>query len=295
MGWRSQTVVSWTLINFLVLSAGCIGGLRPSSKDTAESLINTTQTTAVSPEAVSSETLDSDALAQAAETPETPDSSSHTESSPSQRDHFREAISRATSAFAIGQTAQSKDDWSLAARHWRQSIQLMEQVPVDSANFETAQIKIQEYQNHLAAAQQRASGSNTPPKADVSQTQADGLVAQIAILERRGGTPVISANMKGQNQIRQFKMLFDTGATVTLITPTMAKSLGVVIVGETTITIADGSRIQVPIGYLDYIEIGGLRKEGVSVVIAGDVGLLGQDFYGEYGISMGSQMINLYK
>lgn len=295
MGWRSQTVVSWTLINFLVLSAGCINGLRTSSKDTAESLIGTTQTTAVSPEAVSSETLDSDALVQAADAPEASESSGQAESSPPQRDHFREAISRATSAFAIGQTAQSKDDWSLAARHWRQSIQLMQQVPVDSTNFETAQIKIQEYQNHLAAAQQRASGNNTPSKADVDQIQAHGLIAQIAILERRGGTPVISAIMKGQNQTREFTMLFDTGATVTLITPTMANSLGAVIVGQTTITIADGSRIQVPVGYLDYIEIGGLRKEGISVVIAGDVGLLGQDFYGEYGISMGSQMINLYK
>ena len=90
-------------------------------------------------------------------------------------------------------------------------------------------------------------------------------------------------------------MLFDTGATGTLITSAMAEEVGVVIVGSTQAKIADGSIVDLPIGYVDVIEVGGLRKTSMTVAIGGSVGLLGQDIYGEFGIAMGSHVINLHK
>ena len=37
------------------------------------------------------------------------------------------------------------------------------------------------------------------------------------------------------------------------------------------------------------------RREKVKVAIGGSYGLLGQDIYGEYGIAIGSHLINLHK
>jgi len=212
---------------------------------------------------------------------------------PPQEDYFREAVNRASSAVAIGQSAQSPDDWNLAKVRWQQAVELLEQVPATSASYDQAQTKIAEYRTHLAAAQQRAEGR---PVATASESEpANGLVAQIPIAERHGGTPVVSVTMTGQKGTTTFPMLFDTGATGTLITQDMANALGVVVVDETRARIADGSIVTLPIGYVTAIEAGGLRKEGILVAIGGSVGLLGQDFYGEYGIAMGAQVINLHQ
>jgi predicted aspartyl protease len=211
-----------------------------------------------------------------------------------QRNYFREGVNRASGAVAIGQSAQSQDDWTLAANRWQQAVDLLLQVPANSPDYAQAQSKIQEYRTYLNSAQQQAQGQSVqitqnPP------TRPDGLIAQIPIQERRGGTPVIAVSLKGQHSRKTFPMLFDTGATGTLITKEMADAIGVAIVGQTRAKIADGSVVTLPVGYITAIEVGGLRKEGIPVAIGGSVGLLGQDFYGEYGIAMGSHVINLHK
>ena len=234
-----------------------------------------------------------EATAPSAESKLPEDSSASTNTAP-QRDFFREGINRASSAVAIGQTAQSQEDWALAASRWQQAIDLLEQVPGVDPSHAQAQAKIQEYRSHLASTQQRAEGRPNPTT-QPTQLRSDGLVAQIPIQERRGGTPVVSVTMKGQKGTSTFPMLFDTGATGTLITQDMANALGVVIVGQTEAKIADGSVVSLPVGYMTSIEVGGLAKAGVLVAIGGSVGLLGQDFYGEYGIAMGSHVINLHQ
>jgi predicted aspartyl protease len=223
-------------------------------------------------------------------------SSTPNQDTPPQRDYFQEGINRASSAVAIGQSAQSQDDWSLAVSRWQQAVNLLKQVPDTSTDYNQAQAKIQEYRTHLAAAQGRAAEQPEPSQpASTLPERPDGLVAQIPIQDRRGGTPVVAVTMKGQKSTSTFPMLFDTGATGTLITQEMADALGVAVVDQTQARIADGSVVTLPIGYITAIEVGGLRKEGVLVAIGGSVGLLGQDFYGEYGIAMGSQVINLHQ
>jgi predicted aspartyl protease len=212
-------------------------------------------------------------------------------------DSFREAVNRATSAVAIGQSAQSKDDWQLAARRWQQAIALMQQVPATSPNHAQAQTKVKEYQQNLAAAQRRATGEIVAAAAAPAAKPAlpAGLAAQIPIQRRQGGTPVVAVTLQGARGKQTFSMLFDTGATGTLITPEMAQAVGATIVGETQARIADGSIVTLPIGVVNAVELGGLRQEQVKVAIGGTYGLLGQDIYGQYGIAIGSHMIHLHK
>lgn len=214
----------------------------------------------------------------------------------SQPDFFREAVNRAQSAVAIGQSAQSPDDWNLAASRWQQAATLMSQVPNSDPNYGKAQQKVQEYQQNLSLAQQRAKGGvSTSASPAPTPARPDGLVAQIPIIERAGGTPVVPVRLTGTEGSQQFPMLFDTGATATLITPEMAAAIGVVVVNQVTVTVADGRQVQLPIGYVDTLEVGGLVLRDMLVAIGGNVGLLGQDVYGAYGISAGSSVINLYE
>jgi predicted aspartyl protease len=289
MGLRSSLFKSLGAFGIGLGLSGCVPLLNSTVQDPPDAIA-----TASTPEPASTP----------ASAPETPKPPSETEAgsatappreeTASQQDYFREGVNRASSAVAIGQSAQSADDWNLAVNRWQQALTLLEKVPASSTDYGQAQTKIQEYRSHLASAQQRASGQPVASP-QTESVRPDGLVAQIPILERRGGTPIVSVTMKGQKGTSTFPMLFDTGATGTLITQEMADALGVVVVDETQARIADGSIVTLPIGYITSMEAGGLLKEGMLVAIGGSVGLLGQDFYGEFGIAVGGQVINLHK
>jgi predicted aspartyl protease len=285
MGWQGLSKVVVVSMGVVLASCGStFQGLTnspPTASTPASGPISTDQT--APPATTQAVAEDSPNAAQ-------PDSQAE-----AQPDYFREAVNRATSAMVLGQSAQSQEDWQLAIGRWQQAVDLMKQVPANSPNHAQAQAKVQEYQRNLAAAQQRASGQPTTPTPAAPVAAPDGLVAQIPIVDRRGGTPVVEVAFHGQRGRHSFPMLFDTGATGTLITPEMAEQIGVVIVGDTQVKIADGSVVSLPIGYVDFIEVGGLRKTSMTVAIGGSVGLLGQDVYGEFGIAVGSHVINLHE
>ncbi|MGB5971973.1 MAG: hypothetical protein WBG38_01575, partial [Nodosilinea sp.] len=186
---------TWVIVNRFMLGsvalslAGCV----PLSVGQLTAPVETSQTSAAPDQTVLS------AAAEAAPVPLAPDP-------------FREAVNRATSAVAIGQSAQSKSDWQLAASRWQQAVALMEQVPTGSPNRVQAQIKVQEYGQHLAAAQRRASGPIAPAAAAPAPTAAlpTGLAAQIPIQQRQGGTPVVAVTLQGSSGAQTFSMLFDT-------------------------------------------------------------------------------------
>lgn len=228
-------------------------------------------------------------------TASTPTPTTAPEPTAPQTNFFQEGITLAESAVAIGQSAQSPEDWDLAANRWRQAINYMQQVPQGDQRYSAAQQKVDEYQKNLALAQQRAAG--TVVAAQVQPVEADaapGRVARINIIERRGGTPVVPVKLTAGGGTQQFPMLFDTGATGTLITPEMANAIGVTYVDEVTVIVADGRQVRMPIGFVD-IEVGGLVKRNVPVAVGGSIGLLGQDVYGEFGLSAGSNVIDLYR
>jgi predicted aspartyl protease len=243
-----------------------------------------------------------DTLAAVQGSPETSDGSNtalpDAAASPStpQLNVFQEGVNLAQSAVAIGQSAQSPQDWQLAASRWQQAARYMGQVPESDPNYAVAQQKVTEYQQNLAQAQQQAQnpGGSGGGESLAADNDTRGRVARIAIVDRRGGTPVVSVNLTAAGGSQPFPMLFDTGATATLITPAMASAIGVTYVDEVFVTVADGRQVRLPVGFVE-VEVGGLVKRNVPVIVGGSVGLLGQDIYGEFGISVGSTVIDLYR
>jgi predicted aspartyl protease len=116
---------------------------------------------------------------------------------------------------------------------------------------------------------------------------------QARIKRRDGGTPVIDVTFNGN---QTFEMLLDTGATGSLITRSMARTLGVPIVGAGQFTMADGRSIVLPVGRLNSMSIDGATVRNVNVVIASDSaeGLLGHDFLGNYDIKIKQDVVEFY-
>jgi predicted aspartyl protease len=104
----------------------------------------------------------------------------------------------------------------------------------------------------------------------------------IKIKQRRGGIPIIDVTFNGRHK---YEMMVDTGCSSTLITSKMAKALKVQPVGKQKASVADGRVVEFEWGYVDSIEIGGIKRTDLKVGIGGDEpGLLGQDFYGKYKV-----------
>ncbi|MUG94756.1 hypothetical protein F7734_21260 [Scytonema sp. UIC 10036] len=106
------------------------------------------------------------------------------------------------------------------------------------------------------------------------------------IKRRLGGTPIIEVTFNG---IQSFEMILDTGASGTVITQKMATALGVVPVTKAKANTASSKAVEFPVGYVDSMEVGGVKTRQVAVAIAGaelDTGLLGHDFFGNYDITI---------
>ncbi len=283
---RSLQCLAW-IGSCYVLSSCAL--LPLPSTDTSTTTEEATQEIAPTP-VVTADAPEAETVSAAASTP------TAAEPPPESRpNYFSEAITRAESAVTIGQSAQSPDDWQLAAGRWQQALQYLQQVPTDDPNHATAQQKLQEYSQNLAMAEKRAAGEVVAQALPTAPDRPPGLVASIPIVDSRGGIPVVPVTLEGDRSTQQFTMLFDTGASGTLITPAMADAVGVIVTGSAMVTVADGRQVEIPIGYVNSLKVGELVVQNLWVGIGGDVALLGQDVYGEYGISIGSNQINLYE
>lgn len=108
----------------------------------------------------------------------------------------------------------------------------------------------------------------------------------IPIKRRAGGTPVIDVTFNGN---QQFEMIVDTGASGTVITQKMATALAVVPVGRARANTASSKAVEFPIGYVNSMEVEGVKINKIAVAIAGadlETGLLGHDFFGDYDITI---------
>lgn len=105
---------------------------------------------------------------------------------------------------------------------------------------------------------------------------------QAPIKRREGGIPVIDVTFNGR---QRFEMLVDTGASGTVITPQMARALGVASEGMAAFNTAGGV-VQSPVGRVKSMAAGGVMVENVPVSINEflPMGLLGQDFFGSYDV-----------
>lgn len=113
----------------------------------------------------------------------------------------------------------------------------------------------------------------------------------VPIKGRNGGTPIVEVTF---NNLRKFDMLFDTGATGTLITLSMANTLRLKPVGVTKSVVADGAVVALAVAFVKLMEIDARLKRKLQVAIAPPampIGLLGQDFFKGYDITMKKNVI----
>ena len=255
----------------------------------------------------------------AAPTPETPAAAPSPDASEA---NYQRGLEQATQAANLGQVAQSRDDWRLAAAQWQRAIELMQTVPSGSTNYATAQTKISDYQRNLAVAQQQANRPavnpspspvatasrpaprtpapttvaaapvvQTPQQQAPSPTPAEPQVFRAPIIRRMGGTPVVNVRFNGNSP---FPMIVDTGASGTVITRQMAAVLGVVPVGQARVNTASATNVVFPLGYVNSIEVAGTTIDNVLVAVAGpelSVGLLGQDFFQNFDVTIREQEV----
>ncbi|MDJ1183902.1 retropepsin-like aspartic protease family protein [Roseofilum casamattae] len=216
---------------------------------------------------------------------------------------LQQALDKAYSAASLAQSARSGEDWELVANRWKRAIALLKQIPGDRSQYPLAQEKIVEYQQNLTYAQTQAKTAaasvpevpaailikpvaKVPPKSPAPvRPRTDG-VFRTKIKRREGGTPVIDVRF---NESQTFEMIVDTGATGIVVTQAMAQSLNIPIVGSAIMDTASEKGITVPVGWIESVAVDGLVARDLPVIIAGaqlEIGLLGQDFFGDYDLTI---------
>jgi aspartyl protease family protein len=187
---------------------------------------------------------------------------------------------------SVGQLEQQLQD-AVAQKNWSQALQLVDRlIPISPG--QTSRLK--QYRIQL---EQLSRNSIASPIQPLSSLKPQGFVA---IKRRSGGVPVIDVMF---NQRRNFEMLVDSGASITVITRPMAAALGIStaqVLGYATFNTANGPT-QMPIVYLDAVTVGGLTTMRVPVAIAGpdmEIGLLGQDFLQRYDVSLRGSRIEFH-
>ncbi|MEM1168142.1 MAG: retropepsin-like aspartic protease [Cyanobacteria bacterium P01_H01_bin.35] len=131
---------------------------------------------------------------------------------------------------------------------------------------------------------------------EVSTSTAAAGLYEIPIVKRTNGeegSPIVNVTF---NDGQSYEMVLDTGATSTLITQKMADSLKVIPSGQGTAKVADGRVVDIGIGLVSSISAGGLEYKQFTVAIAPpgqQIGLLGQDFFGRYDMSIKEKVVEL--
>ncbi len=115
-------------------------------------------------------------------------------------------------------------------------------------------------------------------------------VYQAQIVRRQGGIPVIEVVF---NENQTFEMLVDTGASGTAITPAMAEILGVIPTATATADTPSQRNAEFNIGLVESVRVGGATMSNLPVAIAPalGLGLLGQDFFGDYDVTIKEDVI----
>lgn len=128
---------------------------------------------------------------------------------------------------------------------------------------------------------------------DASQadTPTPGLY-QVPIKRRQGGTPVIDVVF---NENQTFEMLWDTGASSTALTSEVAKALALVPEGAILVNTASENGVSMATSRVDSVTVSDITATDLVVGISPslEIGLLGQDFFGNYDITIKEDVIEL--
>ncbi|MEM9137677.1 MAG: retropepsin-like aspartic protease [Cyanobacteria bacterium P01_F01_bin.42] len=177
----------------------------------------------------------------------------------------------------IGSLNQSLQQ-AVATQKWDTAIDIIDRLIIAAPEQRQS---LEKYRTQLATLKAKES-----PKAyTATPKRTKGLVS---IKRREHGVVIIDTIF---NDRKQFEMLLDSGASVTVITRQMAQSLGIRrehVVQTATFSTANG-KTEMPIVYISSMTVGGLVARDVPVAIAGpdmDIGLLGQDFLQRYDVTI---------
>lgn len=119
-------------------------------------------------------------------------------------------------------------------------------------------------------------------------------VVQVPIKRRSGGTPVVEVTLNGSEK---FEMILDTGASGTVITQKMADKLGLTPTGTVKVDTASAKGVAFATSKLNSIAVNGLMANNLPVTIGGpdlDIGLLGQNFFGDYDVTIKKDVIEFH-
>lgn len=89
---------------------------------------------------------------------------------------FADAVNQAMAASEASQTATSQDDWDSVANLWDAAVSQMESVPALNADYATAQLKVNEYQQNLDYAKERSIALS--PKLNLSKAELKSYFSQ---------------------------------------------------------------------------------------------------------------------
>jgi len=128
------------------------------------------------------------------------------------------------------------------------------------------------------------------PLPDTAALPSESGVFQAQILRRQAGIPVIEVVFNGR---QAFEMMVDTGASGTVITPLMAEVLGIIPSGRGIADTPSEKGVEFDIGLVQSVEVGGAMANNLAVAIAPalSMGLLGQDFFGEYDVTITEDVV----
>jgi aspartyl protease family protein len=173
--------------------------------------------------------------------------------------------------------------------NWTEAIQILDQMrslaPQRATEFNQYRSQLQRLQS--------VGAKGSPTSAAATPTPASAL-GDVAIKRRQHGVPVVDVTF---NRRQKFEMLVDSGASLTVITRPMARALGITsehLVGNITVSTANGVT-EMPLAYVNSIEVGGLTISQVEVAISGpdmDMGLLGQDFLQHHDVVLRQDRIH---
>lgn len=113
---------------------------------------------------------------------------------------------------------------------------------------------------------------------------------KVPIKRRAGNTPVIDVTFNGK---QTFEMILDTGATTTILTPQMAQMLGIKPEGVFLADTPSDTGVAFQSSRVPSIAVGGMVAENIDVGISPslDLGLLGQNFFSNYDVTIKQDVI----
>jgi clan AA aspartic protease (TIGR02281 family) len=222
---------------------------------------------------------------------------------------YQSALDKGYSAATLAQSAEAPSDWEFVALRWQAAIADLQTIPAGTPPHATAQTKIGQYQQGLNYAQQQAKNPAAPPPQIVARSEPaptnsptpnleelpppnGELITQVPIRGRVSGIPVVDVTINGQ----AFPMMLDTGASGTVLTQGMAQQLALASTGTVQVNTPSHQGITMPTARLSAISVGSITVGNLEVIVSPsmDVGLLGQNFFGGYDVTIRQDRVEFH-